>query len=377
MTVLSASKVSIPRRQLLVAAASAIGLPVLGSCSRAPDRLAFVGGLTGRIADVGIGGRDGTQLALERLAEAGGDRIELVAYDDQQDGELARSLVDRIRQDGHEVVVGPMTSAMAMAMVPRADAVGLTLISPTVTTSELEGRDDQFLRVVSSLSEYAARSADQHARRTGWKRFAIVRDDSNRTYTQDWTRHFKLALAKHGATVASEQVFTYGPGFSFEPLADRALADAPDAVMIVASAMDTARIAQALRQRTAVLPLLASEWAGTAQLITLGGRAVEGLFVTQFLDRESRAPAYLAFVGAFRARFGRQPGFAETAAFDAASVALRSLRERRRGEPLKAAVLRLRRFEGLQQTLEFTAAGDARRPVFITQVREGRFVAVH
>lgn len=376
MRVLSASNHSISRRRLLAASPWAAALSLPTACSRAPARLAFVGGLTGRSADLGIGGRDGAQLALEHAAAQGGPPMELATYDDQQDADLARRLVDRMRADGHEVAVGPMTSAMAQAMVPRADELGLALVSPTVTTSALEGRDDQFLRVVSSVAEYASHSAEYHVRHSGWKRFAIVRDDGNRAFTQDWSEHFKAALARQQASVVSEQGFIYGPGLSFDAVAAQALADAPDAVLLIANAMDTARLAQALRQRTATLPLLTSSWSGTDQLITLGGRAVEGLYVTQFLDRESRAPAYLAFVEAFGRRFGRQPGFAEAAACDAVNVVLRGLRERRSGEPVKAALLRLRHFDGLQHKLELTAAGDARRPVTLTQVRDGRFVVV-
>ena len=95
------------------------------------------------------------------------------------------------------------------------------------------------------------------------------------------------------------------------------------------------------------------------------------------LDRESRAPAYLAFVRDFQARFGRAPGFAEAAAFDATRVALRVLAERRGDETAKQTLLRLRRFEGLQQPIEFTPDGDAQRAVSMTVVRDGRFVVVH
>lgn len=79
---------------------------------------------------------------------------------------------------------------------------------------------------------------------------------------------------------------------------------------------------------------------------------------------------------AFKARFGRQPGFTEVAAFDAASILLRGLAEQGSGETLKQTLLRIRQFDGLQQPVVFDASGDASRPLFITRVVNGQFTVV-
>jgi branched-chain amino acid transport system substrate-binding protein len=122
-----------------------------------------------------------------------------------------------------------------------------------------------------------------------------------------------------------------------------------------------------------MIPLSAAEWAATDQLLSMGGRAVDQLVVAQYFDPNSQHPTYQAFTQAFNSRFGRQPGFAEVAAFDAANVILRGLAEQTSGEPLKQALLRITRFDGLQQPVVFDASGDASRPLFVTQVRDGRF----
>ncbi|TDQ40659.1 hypothetical protein, partial [Tepidicella xavieri] len=48
--------------------------------------------------------------------------------------------------------------------------------------------------------------------------------------------------------------------------------------------------------------------------------------------------------------------------------------QRRRGEDLRGALLRVRRFDGLQQTIEFNDHGDAQRRLYITRVSGGRYV---
>lgn len=348
-------------------------LAALGGCETGPRRLATLGGLTGRAADLGVGGRDGVQLALE---QAGDGRWVLDSYDDQQEPEPARAALRSAHAAGHALVVGPMTSSIAVALAPLAAELDMLLLSPTVTTNELSGRADAFFRIVSSVEHYARASAEYHAGRVGLRRFAIVRDDGNRSYTQTWAAEFAAEVRRRGGAVVDEQVYVFSAALQMPALAHQALASRPDAVLLVCNALDAARLAQALRKAAPTLPLITSEWAATDQFLALGGAAVEGITVTRFLDPDSRRPAYLAFVQAYAKRFGRTPGFAACAGYDAATVAMRALRSRRRGESLARTLLRLRRFEGLQQTLSFDDDGDAVHAVYLTRVTGGRFVRV-
>ena len=167
--------------------------------------------------------------------------------------------------------------------------------------------------------------------------------------------------------------FTSGPEAGFEGLALRALETTPDAVVIVASALDTAMLAQQIRKVGSKVVLAASEWSSTEQLLELGGKAVEGMILSQFFDRESSDPAYIAFRDHYREQFGRLPGFAGVRAYDAAMVVLEALQQRRRDESLKEAVLRIRTFQGLQGSLTFDDFGDVEGRTILTTVREGNF----
>ncbi|MDV7395842.1 ABC transporter substrate-binding protein, partial [Arthrospira platensis SPKY1] len=115
---------------------------------------------------------------------------------------------------------------------------------------------------------------------------------------------------------------------SLAPYLQMALAYQPDALVVVANAIDTANLAQLLRKENQQLPMLTAEWAATEQLIELGGRAVQGLHVAQYFDRQGQQPRFLAFREAFVGRFGRQPGFPEVGAYDATQVVLEASRQR-------------------------------------------------
>lgn len=355
--------------------AAFMGVAAVTGCSRAPRRIAFVGDLTSRNADLGQAGRDAVQLALEQAA-AQGEHFMLDSYDTASNPERARDRVPEMLAAGHRVAIGPMTSGTAMAMVPAANAGALALVSPTVTTARLSGIDDHFFRVVSSVRDYAQASARHHAGVAGWRRFAVLLDDANQAYSRSWLEHFAAALAPLGGSVVREVAFASDRAPDHDALAATALQLQPDAVMLVCSAFDGAQLAQALRKRHAGVQLLSSEWAATEDFLRLAGRTAEGMLVSQFLDRDSAAPAYRAFVTAFKSRFSRPPGFAEAAAHDAANVVLSTVRQQREGESFKAALLRLRRIQGLQQTIEFDDNGDARRAIYLTRVDGNRFVTL-
>lgn len=365
---------ALPRRAFIGSLAG--GVLGLSACARAPIRIGFVGGLTGRTADLGVAGRDGALLALEQANAAGGvdgRMLELVTADDQQNPERAVDAFKRLQDAGVSLVLGPMTSAMAMVMVPMANAAGLLLLSPTVTTSALTGLDDQFFRVISSTREYAIASARYHAQRGKLSRVAAILDMSNAAYTERWLADFEQAFQQLGGEVITRAGYRFEPGMAFAEVAQRALVNQPDGLLLLTGAVDAAQLLQQVRKLRPALPVMTAEWAATEQLLALAGAAAEGVMAAQFLDRDNQAPAYLALLKNFQQRFGRGVGFAELAGFDAMGVAVQALAAQANGETLKQTLVRVRRFDGAQHPVEFTPQGDAVRQTYLTRVRNGRY----
>lgn len=350
---------------------------VLAACTPPePVRIGFLGGLSGRVADLGIGGRNGATLAVELQNERGGiggRPVELIVEDDQQDQELARHAVSRLLGRKVDVIVGPMTSAIAVAVLPQLNAAGVTLISPTATTNALTGIDDQFFRVVAPTAAHVAKSAHHHFERDRMRRVALVFDLRNRAYSEGWTEDFRKAFVALGGKVIAVIGFESSEATYFTSLAGQVLGGGPDGVVIVANSVDTALLIQKIRQRDAGVKLGTAEWAATERLIELGGKAVEGITVAQYVDRASVAPAYVDFRRLYLERFGQEPGFPGLTGFDAANVALAALAERRPGQTLKQAILARREFAGAQAAIRFDDFGDAQRDTYLSTVRDGGF----
>ena len=359
-----------------------IGLSIavlLGCEPPEPIRIGFVGGTSGRVADLGIAGRDAVLLAVELRNQSGGvagRKVKLLIKDDQQNPEVARRAVRDLIEQGVVAIVGPMTSAMAIAVVPIANEAKVLLMSPTATTDDLTGLDDYFFRLNTSARDNASRIARYHVGQNATRRLAATYDLRNKSYTENWLDSFRATYVQGGGEVVKVIGFESGGETTFLQLAQDLLAAPVDGVLIVANSVDTALLCQQIRKLGSRVPIISSEWAATERLVELGGKAVEGVIMAQNFDRNSTAPRYRAFYQAYRDRFHREPGFGGVIAFDAANVVLDALAQRREGRSVKETVLAARRFEGVEEPMLFNEFGEVKRRLFITVVRDGQFMVV-
>ncbi|MFZ2949783.1 MAG: ABC transporter substrate-binding protein [Desulfuromonadaceae bacterium] len=353
---------------------------MLVSC-RKPDpvRIGFVGGLTGRVADLGVAGRNGVQLAVEQCNAAGGIKgrpVELVVRDDEQNPETAKRVAGELISRNIEIIIGPMTSSVAMAVMPQINASKSILLSPTVTTTELGGRDDNFLRVIATTTDYASKNARYQYEKLGIRTVAAIYDIGNKSYTENWLTDFRTEFVRLGGKIIYTIPFQSGRDTVFQPIVQELLSVKPDLVLIITNAIDSALICQQVRKRAPNQRIAMSEWASTERFTELAGTAAEGVLVAQFLDRNDTSRRYRDFLAAYHARFKQEPGFAGVAGYDAALVALEASAIRSKGASIKDTIIGRKSFQGVQQVLNINRYGDADRKTFVTTIYGNTYITV-
>lgn len=348
----------------------------LGACSPPPPvKIGFIGGLTDRNSDNGQSGLNGVILAVEqfnRAGGAGGRLVELLPKDDAQDKAVAAKSSQELVAAEVEAVVGPFTSSMAEVIVPITGAAGIFQVSPTITSMAFYGKDDNLFRINRTTRDNA-RDYAQEMVGMGQQRIAVAYDLRNKNFTESWLTEFRGAVQALGAQVVAQVPYASGAETDFAGVVQTMLRASPDSLFYISGALDVARFAQQSRKLAPTLPIGASEWAATEQLIELGGPVVEGLLIVQNYDRDDTSERFKAFSEAYFKRFQRNPGYSSVSAFDAATVVLQALKNRQPGESLKAAALRSGPYTGLQQDMVFDANGDTQRQVFFTEIRDGRY----
>jgi branched-chain amino acid transport system substrate-binding protein len=365
------------RRHLLLAVPLLALQGLAGCSSRDPIRLGFLGGLSGRIADLGIGGRNGAQLAVDDLnadGGIGGRRVELLTRDDQQDAEVARRQTAELFDAGIACLIGPMTSQMALAILPLAEQRGIPVVSPLSGSNAFSGRRDVFFRVVSD-AERSARQQGAALYRRGMRRLLPVTDVGNAAFTRGWNDALVAQFVAEGGTALPALEYVAGPEVRFVELAKQVAATDADGLTIAASAADCAVFLQQVRRLRPGMAAGLSVWAGTEELPSLGGAALDGVIVTQFFDRFSKAARWLDFVARYRQRFGDTPGYTALNGYDATMMAATALRSAGR-DGLLASLREVRAVEGLQRRLTFDEFGDCLSSPFLAELRNGQYAAV-
>ncbi len=363
----------------LVLAISALIVSFAACEPTGPIKIGFVGGLTGRHYNLGISGRNGVTLALEEANAQGGvngRRIELIVKDDKQDKAEAVRVVEELIAEKVPVVIGHMTSAMSEATLPIVNARGVLMVSPTTSSSFFAGKDDSFIMLHPSTAIGAGILAAYVREKRAIRTVAIVYDLSNKAYTASWHDNFKREFEQRGGAVVSSLTFTSGEKTSFLDLAASALQERPQAILVVANALDTALICQQVRKLDTGVQILGTEWAFTADILKHGGRTIEGVVFIEKVNIKSEAPAYVAFRDNYRKRFEQDPDFAAVLGYDAFRVVQEALKQDPSGKDLKRAILGIGKFAGLQGPFEIDANGDAARRHYIMTVRDNDFALV-
>ena len=351
-----------------------------GCSDDAPLKLGFIGGTSGRVADLGISGRDAVQMMVEeynRNDKLNGRRIELLIRDDKQDSDIARKAAQELIDEGVVAIIGPMTSDMAVAITPLLDKARVPAISPTASSQKLSGIDDYFFRVSSTTREFATKSAAYHIKAGDMRRIVAVFDRTNLSFTENWLDNFQEFFAAHGGEVIARIGFDSQQNKSFTDITNELLAHQPDGILIVANSMDSAMFCQQIRKADTAIPITLADWGATERLLELGGKAVEGVTVVQTFNRDDPGKRYQAFRKAFLDRFKREPGFPGVYASDATQLVLSALQKREKNQDIKDAILSVRQFQGLQSEFRFDEFGDViRSHASISVIRDRTFIVI-
>ncbi len=360
----------------------AVAALIIVFCLRSGERelrLGFTGCISGRSANLGIDGRDGAMLAVMEANSRGGvngRRLKLLVRDNGLDPEKAVASVNFLIAKGVKALVGPMTSSMAMAVLPQINASHLPIMAPTASSDDLSGRDDWFFRVYNSSGADAAILAGYMYNRLGHNRACVLYDLANRVHTESWSNAFAAAFTALGGAAPYRITFnSRGDRPDYAAIVARIGKHCPDCLVILANSLDTAMFIQQLL-RLAKRPdhIVASEWSASDDVIVLGGRSVEGMVFFRSYDPAFTGREFVRFKAAFRRVFGRAPGFAAVKAYDAASVLIRTLASGVKPAAIKAAILSSRGFPGLQGRLVFDRYGDIHQPHIMMTIHGGRFV---
>ena len=353
---------------------------MISSCDKKiPVRIGFVGGLTGRLSDLGIAGRNGAQLAIENINRSGGIKgrqVELIIKNDEQNAEIALKVAQELINENVVAIIGHMTSSMSLAVLPLINENSIVMVSPTTSTNKLTDIDDYFFRVIPpnrSEIEHLTKVANKDL---GLSEIAVIYDISNKGFTEGWYNAFKNEFENRGGQVVKTVSFTSSKNTSLLEIAEEITATKPAGLVIIAGALDAAGICQQIQKLGHTLPIFSTGWALSEEFIRQGGTAVNNVIFSQIYNKQSQNKLFLEFKRNFVQRFGREPDFGSALAYEATQIVLDALIRVKETGNLKQAILERQSYNGLQGDITFGKYGDVERQRILVTVKNRQFSVI-
>lgn len=342
-----------------------------------PIIIGFSAQLTGSQAELGVQERNGVQLAVEKINESGGigeRKISLIVNDDRGIPKRAEVGDKELIEKGAVAIIGHATSVQTLEGLKSTNPANIIMIGATVSTPELSGIDDYFFRVHPSFKNSAETFAKYIYNSNGITRMAIIYDKDNSSYSKTYSKVFSGKFKELGGNITDEIMFSSKAQPDFLQILSTLQESKSEGILIIASDVDAALIAQRAKVINNKISLFTSAWAQTETLISNGGKAVEGMEIEQAYNVTNQSEGFIDFRAKYKARFGNEASFGSAYSYEATLILAEALKRTNGSKDgLKRALLETHDFTGLIDKISIDKFGDVERPYYISIINEGKF----
>lgn len=197
---------------ILLAAAMAVStLAGCGSSSKKED-VFYIGGIgptTGASAIYGTAVKNGAQIAIDEINEAGGIngyKIEYKFEDDQHDAEKSVNAYNTLKDWGMQILMGTVTTAPCVAVVDKTAADNLFEVTPSASSTNVIANGNVFQICFTDPNQGTA-SAQYIGENKLAKKVAIIYDSSD-VYSSGIEEKFVTEADNQDFEVVAEEAFT-------------------------------------------------------------------------------------------------------------------------------------------------------------------------
>jgi ABC-type branched-subunit amino acid transport system substrate-binding protein/predicted negative regulator of RcsB-dependent stress response len=364
--------------------------------------------LSGKLAPFANETLNGIQLAVEANRDrAGGASVGLIVKDFESDhASFLDDFSGLLSNDRPLAVIGPLLSKHLPVMAELAGRAHIPLITPAATLPDVRRLGNYVFSTALTYQLQAKRIAAYAIKDQGFRRFCILHPDT--TYGRELARLFAQEVRQHeGEVIAiesykegeadvsaqlkrmkAEDLKRYGLSVPVDQTKltgkatklDKKILYTPgfDAIFIPGRAADAGLITAQLNFHDMKVPFLGTngwnspDFARTADSSIDGAVFVDGFFV------DSPNPAVQDFVERYKKRFETSPTLFAVQGYDAAKLVMDAVRRgASSGELVHDQLLTQQDLSSLAGPAAFGPDGTFNRPLFLMQIKRGRFHQVN
>ena len=280
-----------------------------GSSDADTFKIGGIGPTTGDAAVYGIAVKNGAQLAVDEINEAGGingKKIEYKFEDDQADAEKSVNAYNTLKDWGMQILVGSVTSTACTAVVEETHTDNMFQLTPSATALESIQYDNAFRMCFSDPSQGVA-SADYIVDNKIAEKVAVIYNSSD-VYSSGIYQKFAEEAKTKGLEIVAAEAFTADNKTDFSVQLQKAKDAGADLVFLPIYYQEASLIlAQAQKMGYTPKYFGCDGMDGLLALEGFDTALAEGvMFLTPFTP-DAEDDATQKFVSAYKEKFGETP----------------------------------------------------------------------
>ncbi|MBS3062360.1 MAG: ABC transporter substrate-binding protein [Candidatus Diapherotrites archaeon] len=350
-------------------------VPVEPPATKEPIKLGFIGPLSGDVAAIGIGSKEGVEMAVEEINQAGGinDRkVEVIYEDGKCSGAAAASAGNKlINLDKVSAIIGGLCSGETLAVAPVAEKAGVLMLSSCSSSPKVTEAGDYIFRDYPSDEFQGAFGAEYAFNELKARKVAIIYSLS------DWgvpiKDRFKARFTELGGTIVAEEGVDDKIQDTRTQLMKLKSAN-PDAVYMPQYSGATAIILKQAKELGLTVPLLGGDAGNDPKVIEVGGSAAEGFLSTVPFSEPPKE-----WEAAYTQRTGHEVRLCGVHAYDAAKIMAKALAVvGDDASKLRDYLYAMPPYKGMSGEVSFDRNGDLKGARYsVLQVKNAKFEKVY
>lgn len=338
-----------------------------------PIKIGLITDLSGKNSVLGISARNGLEYGINEINKSGGingKQVELISIDHKGSKDLCLEGTGILVESGVSVVISPILSGMATTIIEGVGNNDILIIGPTVSSDELSGIDDNFIRISSSASLQGVYIAEV-SKSMGDKKIAVVLDGKNSAYTFGVAKGFRESISED--VIIEEIIFR--DNFDKNIIVSRLLDMKPDALFFIANGIDSASIIQLYAKERKLPRLYGGSWVKVSEINKHAGTRVEGMIFADSLLNPTPGKRELDFKTSYNNYFNIEAN--TVAIYFYESFKLYSLgatfAKSFDMDSVKKAIINIKLFEGVTENYFLDKYGDGVRSLSLFIIKNNKF----
>lgn len=340
-------------------------------------KVAFVGELSTTASRLSIESRDAFLYAVNQWNEKGGingKKIVPYLYDDKNDNNYKTMLHEQLQKDGIQIIVGFNVSAMVETVEYLMANGDYLIISPTISTDYMSGKDDRFIKI-SPSSMKQADIMFPVIQKQNLQRLTIVYSEPNKRYAKVVSDRVKeLAKKDHRQIVAEIAVNDLDEDAIYEKM----MLEKSDGLVVVLDSYDVAKLVQRLRLGGYEGPVITTAWAATGELLSNSGHYGEGVYAVAVAANNPDDAQKQVLERYIEETIKTTLNFSHIRTFNACNMLFKAMSEGNTVKPneIKETIIKIGSFRGVETEFTIDALGDNSGDYQLEQVQDGKFIKV-